>query len=114
MHLLAFALMSLLEAQAAANEAPVPAEPDVALIINLRAREVRFLEKPEGTYIRARASINGHDGETVTKTDRFNLPEEVEPHVTYRDVGIRLTITSTLPNIEQILDEALASEEEDP
>jgi hypothetical protein len=41
--------------------------------------------------------VNGRPAAVVSRTDRVNLPDPVQPHVTYRDIGIRLTITSTLP-----------------
>ena len=65
-----------------------------------------FRSRPSVT-VTVKGNVNGVPAVTVSKTDRHNLPETVEPHVTYRDIGIRLTITSTLPDIEQILDEVL-------
>ena len=93
--------------QAAPSAAPPPAtEPDVAIVTNVRASEVRFAEVPE-VRVSVYGDVNGQPAVTVSRTDRDNLPSEVQPHVTYRDAGIRLTITSTLPDIERILDEAL-------
>lgn len=80
--------------------------PDVGIFATVRARELRFEEVPD-VEVRFRGN-----GETVWKTDRENLPDEVQPRVLYRDIGICLTITSTLPNIEEILKEALGEEEE--
>lgn len=82
------------------------AQPDVAITAHVRAREVRFSTVPEAR-VTLNSSVNGAAGSTVWKTDRENLPERVQPNVTYRDIGLRLTITSTLPDIERILDEAL-------
>ena len=79
---------------------------DVAIVANVRAKELRFTQTPE-VRVTLRCEVNGAACATVSKTDRRNLPEKVQPNVTYRDIGIRLTITSTLPNIEQILDEVL-------
>jgi hypothetical protein len=79
---------------------PAP-PPDVAILANVRARELRFSAVPD-----VNVTFRGN-GRTVWKSDRTNLPDDVQPHVTYRDIGIRLTITSTLPNIEEILDDAL-------
>ena len=84
-------------------------EPDIAIFANVRARELRFEQVPNVRIV-VTGSVNGKEAITVSKTDRTNLPETVQPYVTYRDIGIRLTITSTLPDIEQILDEALAPE----
>jgi hypothetical protein len=101
MHLLAFTLYSLLAASAPQPEAAISPAPDpnasVAIFATVRSRELRFEQVPN---VRITA--------TYSNTERTNLPDEVQPYVTYRDIGIRLTITSTLPNIEQILDEALA------
>ena len=79
-----------------AAPAPAPSEPDVAIFATVHARELRFSEVPQGVVT-----------SPPSKTERTNLPDQVQPNVTYRDIGIRLTITSTLPNIEEILDEAL-------
>lgn len=79
---------------AAPQAAPEPA--DVAIYATVHARELRFSEVPRGVVT-----------SPPSKTERTNLPDQVQPHVTYRDIGIRLTITSTLPNIEEILDQAL-------
>jgi hypothetical protein len=100
MHLLAFTLFGLLAASVPQPEAAISPAPDpnasVAIFASVRARELRFEQVPN---VRITA--------TASNTERTNLPEQVQPYVTYRDIGIRLTITSTLPNIEQILDEAL-------
>lgn len=97
MHPLVFTLVTLLAASVPQPEAAVQPDGDIVIFANVRARELRFDEVPE---VRVTA--------TTSDTERTNLPDQVQPHVTYRDIGIRLTITSTLPNIEQILDEALA------
>jgi hypothetical protein len=78
-------------------------EPDVAIYVTLRAKELRFEFVPEVTvtFTGDPRNIN------VSQNDRQNLPKPVQPRVLYRDIGIRLTITTTLANIEQILDEAL-------
>jgi hypothetical protein len=54
----------------------------------VKARELRFEEVPE-TEVRPPA-----------QTDRENLPEEVEPDVTYRNPRIRLRIASALVDAE--------------
>ena len=97
---------SSLLAQAPPQRTPSEPVPDIALTATVRARELRFFEVPR-VSVAFTGSVNGVPNATVWNTDRTHLPEQVQPHVTYRDIGIRLTITSTLPNIEQILDEAL-------
>ena len=93
---------------AAGTEVGAQTQPDIAILTNVRARELRF-EEVGKVSITVSGSVNGQPAATVSKSDRKNLPEQVQPYVTYRDIGIRLTITSTLPDIEQILDEALAA-----
>jgi hypothetical protein len=100
------AVVLLLISTAAAVRAQT--QPDIAILANVRARELRF-EEVGKVSITVFGSVNGQPAATVSKSDRQNLPEQVQPYVTYRDIGIRLTITSTLPDIEQILDEALAA-----
>ena len=80
-----------------AQQSPAP---DVAIFATVHANELRFTEVPDVTF-------TNPQNQNVWKSDRTNLPDRVQPYVTYRDIGIRLTITSTLPNIEQILNEAL-------
>ncbi len=92
--------------------ADIPAEtqPDIAIFATVRAKELRFSAVPNVSVTFADEARNA----TVWTSDRENLPDRVQPHVTYRDIGIRLTITSTLPNIEQILDEALGTSTKSP
>lgn len=104
------AMFVLAAGSAAGQEAR---QPDVAITATVRARELRFSRVPE-VRVTFRGSVNGVENATVWTTDRQNLPETVQPHVTYRDIGIRLTITSTLPDIERILDEALGPQSRIP
>jgi hypothetical protein len=91
--------------QAQPQSQPKP-QPDVAIFATVRARELRF-DQVGPVSVTAIGAVNGRPALTVDRSDRQNLPERVQPYVTYRDIGIRLTITSTLPDIEKILDEAL-------
>lgn len=60
-------------------------EPDVEIAAAARADEVRFECKPE---VRVRAYSNvPASAESVSERD--NLPDAVEPGVTYRDVSVR-------------------------
>lgn len=95
-------------AASAQTAAPPTSEPDVAIFASVTARELRFDAAPS-VRVEVTGSVNGRPADVVSRTDRQNLPEAVQPYVTYRDIGIRLTITSTLPNIEEILDEALGA-----
>jgi hypothetical protein len=67
-------------------------EPDVEIAASVRAKELRFECKPEvriGAYADAPASAE-HVAE------RENLPDEVQPGVTYRDVAVRWRLAARL------------------
>jgi hypothetical protein len=58
---------------------------DVEVFTSVRADELRFEGVPE-TKVR----FEGEPAErSSSRTERDNLPDEVEPGVTYRDVGVR-------------------------
>ncbi len=82
---------------------PDVAAADVALIANITIKELRFDTVPNPTV-----EFLGKDKtKTVWHTDRFNLPDQVQPGVTYRNVGLRLKIISRLADIDRIVSEAL-------
>ncbi len=66
--------------------------PDVEIGASVKAKSLRFREKP-----RTDVDVHGEvvepdrreDIETTSGSERRNLPEEVEPGVTYRDVTVR-------------------------
>jgi hypothetical protein len=67
-------------------------EPDVEISTAVRADEVRFACKPEvriGAYANVPASA-----ELVSERD--NLPDEVKPGVTYRNVAVRWRLAARL------------------
>ena len=69
---------------------------DIDFTANVKARELRFDEKPE-TEVR----FCGHpERNSVSGTERKNLPEKVRRDVTYRDVSVRLRIASELRDTE--------------
>jgi len=69
-----------------------PENPDIKLTATVKARELRFDEVP-GTEVR----FWGHpDRNSVSETERENLPENVQQGVTYRDAVVRLRIASEL------------------
>jgi hypothetical protein len=76
---------------------------DVALIANITIRELRFDRVPNPTV----EFLGKRNTSTIWHADRYNLPDKVEPGVTYRNVGIRLKITSRLADIDRIVSEAL-------
>lgn len=66
--------------------------PDVEISALVKTREMRFEEVPEtGTRFWGQP-----ERESVSGTERENLPEEVQPGVTYRDSTVRLRIASAL------------------
>lgn len=66
--------------------------PDVEISARVKSRELRFEAVPE-----TRTTFWGSPGrESVSGTERENLPDEVQSGVTYRDSGVRLRIASQL------------------
>jgi hypothetical protein len=65
---------------------------DIELVASVQADELRFDEPPE-TEVR----FFGEPGhESASGSDRTNLPETVEPGVTYRNVRIDYRLASRL------------------
>jgi hypothetical protein len=59
--------------------------PDLEVFASVRARELRFGIVPETrVWLDGESDFRGAHG-----SERRNLPEEVEPDVTYRDVEVR-------------------------
>lgn len=88
---------------ASASSAASPDDADLAITANVTARELRFEEVPNPTV----EFTGTPERLTVWEADRENLPRPVQPGVTYRDIGIRLRITSRFADIERIVAEAL-------
>ena len=70
-------------------------EPDIEIGAAVRARKLRFRRKPktkvefEGrTRVRTDDRIEDVEIESDSGSERRNLPEEVEPGVTYRNVEV--------------------------
>jgi hypothetical protein len=66
-----------------------PVNPDIELTADVKVRELRFEEVPE-TEVHPPA-----------QTKRENLPEEVEPGVTYRNPRVRLRIASAVAGADR-------------
>jgi hypothetical protein len=67
-------------------------EPDVEMAAFVRADEVRFECKPE-------VRIGAHANAPATAelvSERENLPDEVQPGVTYRNVSVRWRLAARL------------------
>jgi hypothetical protein len=76
---------------------------DLSITANVTARELRFEIVPD-----PKVEFPGQPRrDTVWEAERTNLPAQVQPGVTYRDIGIRLKITSVFADIERIVAEAL-------
>jgi hypothetical protein len=59
--------------------------PDIEIGAVVKAKRLRFNKKP-----RTKVHIEGEPGvDRVSGSERENLPETVEPGVTYRDVRVR-------------------------
>jgi hypothetical protein len=75
-----------------------PGEPDVEIGAAASAKKLRFKRKPQvqvntHTYKEVDPELAREleriEGEGQSHTERENLPDEVEPGVTYRDVRVR-------------------------
>lgn len=76
---------------------------DLAITARVTAGELLFRKVPD-----PRVGFTGRPRrETVWEAERENLPERVQPGVTYRDIGITLRITSVFADIDRIVAEAL-------
>jgi hypothetical protein len=79
------------------------AQADLSITARVTARELRFEKVPN-----PKVEFTGQPRrETVWEAERENLPDEVQPGVTYRNIGITLRITSVFADIERIVAEAL-------
>lgn len=70
--------------------------PDVEISARVKSREMRFEEVPE---TRTRF-LGSSERESVSGTERENLPDEVESGVIYRNSSVRLRIASELTHGE--------------
>lgn len=85
-----------------------PASESVDLSITgiITARELRFDVVPN-----PKVEFTGRPNRiTVFEAERQNLPRPVQPGVTYRDIGVQLTITSVFADIDRIVAEALGQQ----
>jgi hypothetical protein len=65
---------------------------DVEIGASVKARQLRFREKPR-TSVELHGEVREPEGreelQTTSGSERQNLPDEVEPGITYRDVQVR-------------------------
>lgn len=84
-------------------EKPSAEDADLSITARVTAREVLFRKVPNPTV-----EFTGKpERNTLWESDRENLPEQVQPGVTYRNVGITLRIVSVFADIDRIVAEAL-------
>jgi hypothetical protein len=66
--------------------------PDIDIFTSVRAKELKFGKVPK-----TRLWFEGDPGhDSRSKVERENLPEEVEPGVTYRNVKVDWSVVSRL------------------
>jgi hypothetical protein len=76
---------------------------DISITAHVKARSLKFETVPNPTV-----EFPGQPArDTVWEAQRENLPTPVEPGVTYRNIGVRLKITSVFRDIDRIVAEAL-------
>lgn len=84
-------------------ESEADANADVSITARVTADSLRFEKVPN-----PRVEFTGRPGrETAWEAERRNLPQEVRPGETYRDIGITLRIRSVFADIDRIVAEAL-------
>lgn len=69
----------------------VSANPTIVLRADVSAREVRFAKQPD-----IRITLVGGDVDSVRVIERRNLPERIQPGVTYRDVFVAVEVIGKL------------------
>jgi hypothetical protein len=81
---------------------------DVEIGASVKAKRLRFREKPK-TQVQLRGELREPEGhgelETASGSARQNLPDEVEPGVTYRDVRVRWRAAARLTQKQGVKDE---------
>lgn len=91
-----------------------PENPDIEFTANVKAKELYFEEVPE-TEVRFSGNPRR---ESASGTDRKNLPDEVEPGVTYRDPEVKLRIASALarddPDLRKWFEDTPEESKEEP
>jgi hypothetical protein len=81
---------------------PAKVGPELELVATVRAKALKFDEVPKVDVVFKGSGPR----RTVWKTERVNLPVHPEAGVTYHDVAVRLTITSTIEELADLLSKA--------
>ena len=71
-----------------------PRNPDIALDADVRMRELHFEKAPEPEVCFRGNTVRN----SVWRTRRENLPDEVQEGVIYRNAGVRLRIATEIVN----------------
>lgn len=78
-------------------------DPDIEIGAAVKADRLRFKSKPK-TKVEFHGELNEREHraelETSSGSERENLPDEVEPGVTYRDVRVQWHAAARLPDRE--------------
>lgn len=92
------------KAEPAAPGATAPAAqgPELELVATVRAKALKFDVVPKTQVVFQGSGKR----KTVWKTERVNLPMHPQPGVVYRDVAVRLTVTSDVDELAALLEEA--------
>ena len=73
-----------------------PRSADIELLASVQANQLRFGSRPQ-----IEVRFFGEPGhESASGSDRTNLPERVEPGVTYRDVRVDYRLASRLAGVD--------------
>jgi len=76
---------------------------DILILANITAKELRFDAVPN-----TNVDFPGtHKRTNIWVTQRQNLPDQVQPGITYHDVGLQLRISTRFAEIEQIVRQAI-------
>lgn len=78
---------------------PDPATADLVIQGSVTAESVKYDQVPK-TKIRFFGTPNRITG---WQTERRNIPKDVKPGVTYRDVGVKFRIISVFENLDEML-----------
>jgi hypothetical protein len=90
-------------ASQAPRESEADANADVSITARVTAESLRFEKVPN-----PQVEFTGRPRrETAWESERENLPQEVRPGETYRNIGITLHIRSVFADIDRIVAEAL-------
>ncbi len=74
-----------------------PADPDIDFEAVIKSKRLRFEEVPE-----TEVEFHGEpEHESVSGTERHNLPDEVEPGVTYRNSWVRYRLASRIVEADE-------------